>query len=200
MCIRDRGVGLCFVAFLHTFLRFRLLAKNPTSEIPHFGNNTSIVSQIFETITKNPKKAMNIFSALTFLEFFTSVLFYYLIFFIFYIITKIICGVHTAVNISSIIANLIDALVPLPVFSLVVIHSNIESVSIVLIIQYVFGDMFKIFLCYVTHSPWPFIFGSTLQLILDSIAGAKYTYLSIRNGNNAAAKSEANSTEESEED
>lgn len=180
LILLGQGVGLCVVSYVHTYFHYALSLTISSSELPHFGRETSTISQIFRSLKDNPKKAMNIYSAVSNSEFLTSVIFYYSIFFILYTIQKLIMGVHIAVNTWSVIASIIDSLLPLPVFTTVVIQRNIETTSIILVIQYFFGDIFKIFICYVNNSPWPFIFGSCLQLTLDCIMAIFFFILTMK--------------------
>ena len=179
--ILGQAICLPIVAFVHTFFHFKYLDVKDSENKPYFAKNNPLkFLNVFTNIFKHPKQAMKIYSCLTFEQFMTSIMFYFIIFLSSYFIMRFTIGVHTTVNFFSVMANIIDSCVSLPAFNLIVFQGNIETTSVVLIMQYIFGDMFKIMLFKASHSPWPFMFGGFLQLTLDTIISIKFIYLTLQ--------------------
>jgi hypothetical protein len=65
-------------------------------------------------------------------------------------------------------------------FIKIVIRRDINNVSIVLVLQYLSGDMMKIVLFVLARTPWSFLFGASCQLTLDSILFITYFHLVFR--------------------
>jgi hypothetical protein len=73
------------------------------------------------------------------------------------------------VDAMGLIANLIEATVSLPMFYRVVIHQQIENISVILVFQYITADVMKIALFWITGVPCCFIFGASCQSGVDII-------------------------------
>ena len=174
-------VFLPIVALIHTYLHFKYLdIKDIENKTPIHKNKFLKYLNIFKNAFNNPKQAMRIYSCITFEQFCTSLFFYFSIFIVLYFILRFTIGIPLTVNIFSVSASLIDSCVSIPAFVLIVIQGNIETTSTVLVMQYLFGDMFKIMLFKASHTPWPFIFGGFVQLTLDSMISIRYAYLSFK--------------------
>lgn len=120
-------------------------------------------------------------NAKDFTEFMTSLGFYYIVTFI---AMKILCqiiGNGTTIELVGLIANIIESIVSLPIFYKVVVCKAVKSVSFVLILQYITGDMMKIALFALSKTPWFFVAGGCFQLFIDTILFFVYLKLSMSN-------------------
>lgn len=75
------------------------------------------------------------------------------------------------------ISTLLESSVSVPTFYVVVILSEIKSVSKILILQYLFGDMMKVGLFIALRAPFVFLAGAFCQLTLDVILFCKFVKL-----------------------
>ena len=179
--IFGQTICLPIVALVHTYLHFKYLdIKDSENKPPLPKKKLAKFLNIFKNSFKNPKQAMRIYSCITFDQFCTSLIFYFVAFLFLYFILRFTIGIPLTVNICSVSASLIDSCVSLPAFNLIVVKGNIETTSSVLVMQYLFGDMFKIMLFKASHTPWPFIFGGFVQLTLDTMIAIRFTFLSFK--------------------
>jgi len=177
-----QSIALLLTALIHSYLHFHYKDEkdDKVHKFPHISNSL-IGSRIKMPNLLESNKYLQIKNSQSYTEFLFSVVIYYIMFLFLYFCSCLILGIHFTVQISSIIANLIDSMVSLPQFMLIVVKKNVMNTSMVLIGQYLFGDIFKIFLFTVSHSPWPFTFGAVLQLCIDTIV--MLTFLRIRKNN-----------------
>lgn len=84
------------------------------------------------------------------------------------------------VNILSYLANFIESGISIPIFVRVVIRKDVNNVSTLLILQYISGDILKLGLFLLNHTPISFIVGSILQLALDVTICIYFVHLRIK--------------------
>jgi hypothetical protein len=109
---------------------------------------------------------------------FTAVLTIYgvIVFAIFWSFCQL-AGETPIVEVIGVLANLIEATVSLPIFVRVVVQKQLQDLSIILILQYMFGDIMKIGLFVITEVPFCFIFGAVCQLTVDVTTVVMYLRL-----------------------
>jgi hypothetical protein len=88
-------------------------------------------------------------------------------------------GAVMVVNAVGVIANLIEAMVSLPIFVRVVVQRSCANLSIILIFQYILADVMKIGLFLITRVPRSFIFGASCQLGIDLTTVTTYLRLTL---------------------
>ena len=173
-----QSIALLNVALFHTYLHYyyKDSIENNNNKLSYQLKHSFLTKIKIPSIT-NLKNIFHIGESKSFIDFFFQILIYFLIFIFIYIFGCIIINIHFTVQVTSIIANIIDSLVSIPQFKLIVLQKNIKNTSIVLIFQYLFGDLFKLFIFYISKSPWPFFFGGFLQLSIDSLIMIFFFYL-----------------------
>lgn len=117
---------------------------------------------------------LNIFQATTCFEFFLALIIYFFIIIFLFGLLCLCVGTKMASTVDIVLSNIIDTLTSLPHFVRIVINKDIDKVSYVLIGQFLTGDFLKMGLYIFGKSPWPFIFGASLQIILDTIMVISY--------------------------
>lgn len=122
----------------------------------------------------NSFQFLNIFQATSSVEFFLSLIIYGIIVVCLFGFLTICVGIKMAVTIDIVLSNIIDTITSLPHFVRIVYYKDIENVSYVLIGQFLAGDFLKMGLYILGKSPWPFIFGASLQIVLDTILVISY--------------------------
>jgi hypothetical protein len=155
---------LFLVPLVHTFLHFHYRNKSEEHE-----SKIPLKNKFALPKFKSPKSYLNIENSETFTDFFISVCLYGSIIVVAFLISCFIFKVHPTVNIFSVSANVLDSTVSLPLFTKVVINSEIEHITLFLPLQYVAGDLMKFIVLAVNFSPWPFFLGAFLQTLIDSI-------------------------------
>lgn len=140
-------------ATLMSFLKFKYS--------PHESDEASFISRI--------PKLINIGNARTFMEYLTSLLIYSIVTYAIFLSVCPVLGVDATAGAVGIIGNLVESLVSVPTFVKIVIRKDINNVSTILILQYIFGDIMKIGLFIITKSPFSFFLGAFCQLSLDSV-------------------------------
>ncbi|OHT12630.1 hypothetical protein TRFO_03670 [Tritrichomonas foetus] len=126
----------------------------------------------------------------TFFHFFISIFLYGVIDFTVFKILCFLMGEKVAVDVLGLIANLVESTTSFPTFVRVVINHDILTVSQLLVFQYFFGDILKIFVFIINETPWSFVFGGCCQLMVDTVMVIVYTKmkceLSHQEENNAS--------------
>ena len=107
-------------------------------------------------------------------DFAMSLWFYGLVILFAFVFFSLLFGRDLVCTAIIVIANVVDTFVSIPQFIRVVIEKNVESVSSLLVGQYLIGDIMKLLLFLWTRSPWPFVFGAVLQTGVDSIVAISY--------------------------
>lgn len=82
-------------------------------------------------------------------------------------IFSLILGTKRLSTVIILIANIVDTTVSLPQFTDVVMKHQIGGVSVVLVAQYLIGDVLKLIMFTVGNSAWPFVLGAALQTAID---------------------------------
>ncbi|KAH0786793.1 PQ-loop repeat-containing protein 1 [Histomonas meleagridis] len=183
--IFGQSVSLLIIAFVLTFFK-HLYKTNPS-------NRSTILSYLNPDETSSFHDFVFLISAYTCL---------------FYLIFKTFCyvfGQTYIVEAIGILGNLIDSIISVPTFIQVVVRGNIVGISVVLILQYLLGDVVKIVLFVVSNTPWFFTGGAVFQLLLDSILFIKFFYLKSRSTTKLSIEEErlispVNSSDESFDD
>jgi hypothetical protein len=107
-------------------------------------------------------------------DFFTALAGFGIAIFFVFLILVLLIGKSTACLLIILIANLADTLVSIPNFILIVIEKNIEKASVVLVIQFVIGDLMKFLMFWMGGTAWPFVFGALVQICVDGIVAASF--------------------------
>jgi hypothetical protein len=85
-----------------------------------------------------------------------------------------VLGISRTCLITSVIIMILDTAVSIPLFLSVVIRKDISPVSVVLMLQYVFGDCVTLFLLLGRNAGWSLWLKSILQGTVDSITAVSY--------------------------
>ena len=80
-----------------------------------------------------------------------------------------------AVELLGLFSNLAEATTSFPMFVRIVVMRNVKDVSPVLVLQYLFGDIFKFVLYMIARAPWSFFFGAVCQFVVDVITTVVFT-------------------------
>jgi hypothetical protein len=170
--------GQCFsyltVSMTLTFLKFKYSSDEATTSIDsardgaakqrvpdfaHFGH------------------ILNIWKSETFLEFMVTFGIYSVITYILFVLSMFVLGEKISVDGVGLTANVIESLVSIPMFVKIVVRRQIDSVSVVLVLQYITGDLAKLGMFALTMSPWPFFFGAFCQLAMDTVLSLTFLRL-----------------------
>lgn len=111
---------------------------------------------------------LKITQAPIFLEFLLCLLTGYIVFLVIFSILWIIIGAQKDINFIGLLGNIIDAFQTFPLFIRIVIQRNANSISIILLLQQVFGDIIKLVIFHLTGSPFVFIIGGLVQFVMDT--------------------------------
>ena len=146
----------------------------------------SFVSPISQTKIRLPSKhelknALKIADSNTPFEFIISCLTYTLIIIATFAVMALLIGLKASLQIIIFAANIIDTTVSFPLFKRIVFEHNIENLSVVLLGQYLLGDILKIIMFTVGKSGMAFIFGALLQTTIDGTDAIFYAVLSKTN-------------------
>lgn len=167
-----QSIAVFSLQIISSFVAFSFYDQNNTaspSPLPYFKYYT-------QQKTSKPFHFFNIFQATSSFEFFLSLIIYGIIVICLFGILLICVGAKMASTIDIVLSNIIDTITSLPHFVRIVYYKDIENVSYVLIGQFLAGDFLKMGLYILGKSPWPFIFGASLQIILDTILVISYVY------------------------
>jgi hypothetical protein len=99
-------------------------------------------------------------------------------------------GERPAAEAVGVVANVVESAVSLPMFAKVVVRRDVSAVSVVLILQYIVGDLMKIGIFVLTRSPWSFMLGGFCQLAIDTVLFLTFLRLSCAKGGAGAAEAE----------
>jgi hypothetical protein len=83
---------------------------------------------------------------------------------------------HT-IELLGLVGNLLDTTISFPLFVRVMIHRQVKSVSAVLIVQYVLGDLMKVATFMVVETPWVFRFSAYCQSGVDGLMAFTFFWL-----------------------
>jgi hypothetical protein len=175
-------LSLLAAAMIMTVLKFMY------SPVP---GDSSVIYPILTPVS-NPgccSRHLNPFRATSFFEFMASISVYTIVSYVMFLGTCFVFPQKMVVDVLGLIANLTESFVSLPVFYRVVILHEVYTVSPVLVLQYYSGDLMKLALFWITHSPWPFFVGGFFQLSIDTILFL--SYLRLRFCQNRHADEEA---------
>lgn len=125
-------------------------------------------------------KYCHIYRSRTSLEFSLSLVLYGLLIITLFIVLSIVFGMKITLEIYVFASNIIDTTVSFPSFKKIVFDHNVENCSVVLLVQYLLGDVLKLILFLVGGSGMAFIFGALLQTTVDSTNAITYFILSRR--------------------
>lgn len=168
------------VAFLMAYLRYYYARQSgqrkQSNENRRFSHSDTILDVQTEKLSKF-KYYFYMARTKTFSEFMTSFFLYTFIILNIFFISVTFFDETFVVDTLGVIANLIESTVSVPTFIKVVIHKNINSVSTLLILQFILGDIMKMALFILSHTPYSFIAGCCLQLTLDTILFFTYVRL-----------------------
>ena len=128
---------------------------------------------------KNFIKSFKISNSQNYFEFFISLVINSILILLIITILCIFFGRKFIFNIIIVLSNLIDTLVSFPQLIQVIKYKNFENCSMVLIYQYLIGDILKLFMFYYGKSGFAFIFGSIIQTLIDFTIF--YQYLIFKN-------------------
>lgn len=137
--------------------------------------------------------------AQNFLEYCISITLYCILSYILFLICCVIFGSEITIDTTGLIGNLIESTVSLPTFVKIVIRRDINNISTVLVLQYIFGDMMKIVLFIAAKTPWSFLFGAFCQLAIDTILFISFLQLSFCPGTKHADEERLQDEESSAE-
>ena len=146
----------------------------------------SFVSPLSQTKIRLPSKhelknSLRIADSKTPFEFIVSCLTYALILIAIFTVMSLVIGLKLSLQIIIFAANIIDTTVSFPMFKRIVFEHNIENLSVILIGQYLLGDILKIIMFTVGKSGMAFIFGAVLQTAIDGTDAIFYGVLSKMN-------------------
>jgi len=132
-------------------------------------------SHSFKTSMRMIAKSNNIITRLLHIqntrnqyEFVLSLVLYSLTIVIFISILSLVIGLGSALSMILILSNIVDTLVSVPQFIKVVIKKDKKGCSVVLMIQYLVGDILKLLMFVLGGSQLAFIFGAILQSSIDT--------------------------------
>jgi hypothetical protein len=152
------------VATLLSFLKFKYSANQSVTEIPLLAENPSRTCNFGDF-----SRFFIISRARNFAEYLITLSIYFLAAFFVFLLFCRIFSEKVIVDLLGLTANLIESTVSLPMFVKIVIRGDINAVSVILVLQYIIGDMMKIGLFIITRTPWSFLVGGFCQLSIDTV-------------------------------
>ena len=81
---------------------------------------------------------------------------------------------EVAVESLGLFSNVMEAATSFPMFLRVVVRKNVKNVSVVLIVQYLAGDILKYILYVIAKAPWSFFFGAFCQFAVDLVTSITF--------------------------
>jgi hypothetical protein len=148
------------VATILSFLKFRYLAVEEDLPLLPDGSPPAVPGL---------SRFLHISKARNFLEYVVILVIYFSMAFVVFIAARHVFSEKLIVDLLGLIANLIESTVSIPMFVKIVIRRDINAVSVVLVLQYIVGDMMKIALFIITRTPWSFLCGGFCQLSIDTV-------------------------------
>lgn len=127
------------------------------------------------------QKWLKITKAKTSLDFILSLITYAIIMIAAFAVMSMIIGLKASLQIIIFASNIIDTTVSFPMFKRIVIDHNVHNLSVVLIGQYLLGDLLKIIMFTVGGSGFAFMFGAILQTTIDGTDAIFFALLSKKN-------------------
>jgi hypothetical protein len=177
--IFGQSVSQLTVALFLSFLKFRYSIDDAAANFPHLSDS---VVRRWKCPDCDPSRLVAISKAQSFLEFLLTLgLYSGLVVAAFFAGCRAL-GEKLVVESVGLIANLMESTVSVPMFIKIVVRRDISDVSLILVLQYLFGDMMKIVLFIMARTPWSFLFGAFCQLTLDSILFITYFHHLFRAG------------------
>lgn len=151
--IFSQSLSVFITMFILTYLYFHY---TPAQQSTKQQNSSRLPIQIFR-----------IASSTSFGAFMTSFLAYTVLTVAVFAVLFLVFGREMTCSTFSLVANLVDSTVSIPLFIKVVVHRIFENVSMVMVVQYFSGDVTKLLFFRLSHTKWPFYVGGFIQLILD---------------------------------
>jgi len=155
-----QAIALALVQLVLAFFHFKyknysISHSSPSKLRYHYKKNTFNIRQI-----------LNLNESNNFFHFSVSILTYIIAIFAFIMILWLIFGKEIVSWLIGLSANIIDTSVSIPNIKSVIIEKD-KSVSIVLLVQFFIGDVFKNLISFFSQSPMPLIVGGVIQLLVD---------------------------------
>jgi hypothetical protein len=160
------------VATFLSFLKFEYSTDQTSSEFPLLNEGDTRCAM------KDCLRFFDVSKARNFLEYLVTLGLYFMAAFAVFVLACYVFNEKVIVDLLGLSANLIESTVSLPMFVKIVVRRNIEAVSVVLVLQYISGDMMKIGLFIITRTPWSFLVGACCQLTIDTILF--FTFLRLK--------------------
>jgi hypothetical protein len=149
------------VATILSFLKFRYGTLEEEADVPLLPDSPHPPGSF--------SRYLQISKARNFFEYVFTLVIYFCIAFAVFIVSCHLFYEKLVVDLLGLIANLIESTVSIPMFVKIVIRRDINAVSVVLVLQYILGDMMKIALFIITRTPWSFLCGGFCQLSIDTV-------------------------------
>jgi hypothetical protein len=161
------------VATFLSYLKFKYSSDQAGSEFPLLPENA--------VPNDGCTRFLIISKAHNFCEYLTTLSLYFLASFGVFMVAYHIINDKIIPDLLGLIANLIESTVSLPMFMKIVVRKDINAVSVVLVLQYIIGDMMKIGLFIITRTPWSFLIGASCQLTIDTLIFITFVKLRFTN-------------------
>lgn len=171
-----QSIALLVVHFALVFFKFKYESQTQPASLINLPSHSRKKIKCPEI--PSFKHVWNIKQTESFLEFMCSYILYYSFIYLIFRLSFLIVDRTRPIEIVGLISNLSESLVSMPNFIKVVIKGKIANISTVLIFQYIFGDLFKLFLFFLAHAPLPFFIGGFIQLSFDTILFITFMKLS----------------------
>lgn len=154
--IFGQSVSLLVVATILTYLRFKY-ENHPPESRPNY-----LV------------RIMNMARNCSFLDYVVSLVVYVSATVIVLSILRSLLG-DSIVEGLGIFSNMVEATTSFPMFIRIVVLHNVKDVSAILVLQYLFGDIFKVGLYWIARAPWSFFLGAFCQMAVDIVTTIVFT-------------------------
>jgi hypothetical protein len=162
--IFGQAITILSSAFLLTFLKFKY-SKDSHSARCAFPEPSHVVHiRLTETFIEH-LCVLTIYAGVMFIVFLTG------------------CGIFgksSAVDTLGLLGNLLDTTVSFPLFLQIVIRRDVNNISSVLVVQYIVGDIMKLFTFMFVATPWVFVFGAYCQCSIDGLTSLTFFHLQRR--------------------
>ena len=177
LSIFGQSVSLLIVATVMTILKYKYEYDEKQANCPPVQQN--LLRRCRLPGRADFPRLLFVAQAQTFVEYCVSIGIYCAASYAVFLVCCVLFGKTITVDTTGLIGNLIESAVSLPTFAKIVIRRDINNVSTVLVLQYVFGDMMKIVLFTLAKTPWSFFFGAFCQLAIDTILFVSFLQLSL---------------------
>ena len=170
--------GQCIALWVTQFVLTYLNFKYSDDEKPFFPNAPTVLNRSRFSKPNSILSLFKITNARTFIEFCVYYVTYALTAGIVFVLACLVFGSSISIEALGLLGNLIDVLIPFPMFTKLVIRRDITNLSTVLLVQFVGGDIMKLVIFAASHSPWQFMLAGSIQIVLDSLSNITYFTLS----------------------